>query len=113
MIPSFRTTSTEENNTPLPVIETGNLFIDVAVQCISDNVNKSVQVNINQYIGIVSLWNSDKKLNTMTGIPTLTILNTLVDICKDIRPNSTCVTSMRARVLLTMVSSNTTQRLDC
>jgi len=57
---------------------------------------------VEKYYFYTSLWNTEDKIKTMTGIPSLAILNKMIEDCKIIKGNNSCIMPMRERILLTM-----------
>lgn len=83
-------------------IPTSPEFTEVAVQCMPEKSEKATQVELKGFVNIASLWNTDKKLNTMTGIPSMEIFNVMVELCCTVRKEDKCTMLMKDRILLTM-----------
>lgn len=79
-----------------------DLNVSVGTQVSIESNNKAVQVSLAQKVLITSLWDSDEKLYTMTGVSSWILLNKIVNICEDIKKNDLCLLSMKDKVLLTM-----------
>lgn len=56
-------------------------FIDAAVQCTLEYADKSNQADLRvTLVDIASMWNTNAKLNTKTGITSLDMLDVMVDV---------------------------------
>lgn len=93
MIPHFPCSNSKSNEV---------LSTSTAIQVSPEMLNKPVQCALGQKLVITSLWDTEDKLNTMTGIPSFKLLETLVNICINIKANDNCIMSMKDRILLTM-----------
>lgn len=76
--------------------------VESAVQCNPDTEEKSSQASLTIFIDVTSLWDNDSKLYTMTGIPSMKVLEAMVKMFNIIRPNNNFVMEIKQRILLTM-----------
>lgn len=75
--------SVNEIDTPA---ENQKYFASTAVQCTEIKEEKATQASVNIYMDICLLWDNDNKLFTMTGVPSMAVLNVMVKMCIIIRP---------------------------